>query len=289
MTENDNHSEYDDPLTYDLENADFEPEGPFYLALAQEMGGPVLELGCGTGRFTIPLVQAGSDVTGLDIAPTMLARAREKAGDLPITWVEADAREYALGRRFRLIFESGATFQHMLSRDDQLAFLARAREHLLPDGRLVIGGLMPTADLMTNEDGEYPWFTYLNDDGQEVAVSGWQTYDPATQIRTETAVRRWTDAAGQAHERRAPLRLRLTFPEAFEALLAEAGYEIVARYGDFDRSPWTAESRFIILVARLGVQSVEQSGYTLEGLLKQITPENTHSEVNWGTPVGWEE
>lgn len=289
MTDPDNQSEYDDSLTYDLENTDFEPEGPFYLALVQEIGGPVLELGCGTGRFTIPLAQAGIDVTGLDIAPAMLDRARQKAGDLPITWVEADARDYALGRRFGLIFESGATFQHMLTRADQLAFLARAGEHLAPGGRLVVGALMPTADLMMNEDGEYPWFAYLNDEGQEVAVSGWQAYDPATQIRTETAIRRWTDNAGQVHERRAPLRLRLTFAEEFEGLLTEAGYEIVTRYGDFDRSPWMAESRFIILVARLGVQSVEQSGYTLEGLLKQITPENIHGKVDWGAPVGREE
>lgn len=81
-------------------------------------------------------------------------------------------------------------------------------------------------------------------------VSGWQSYDPATQVRSETAVRRWTDATGQAYERRALLRLRLTFAHEFDALLAEAGLQEVARYGDFDRSAWTAESRFIIVVAR---------------------------------------
>lgn len=222
----------------------------WYRALALAAGGPVLELGCGTGRFTIPLAQAGIDVTGLDIAPAMLARAREKAGALPITWVEADAREYALGRRFGLIYESGANFQHMLSCADQLAFLVRARERLLPDGRLVVGTLTPTPDLMANEDGEYPWFTYRNDAGQEVSVSGWQAYDPTAQIRTETAIRRWTDAAGQQYKRRAPLRLRLTFPEELDGLLAEAGLSVVARYGDYARAPWTAGSQFTILVAR---------------------------------------
>jgi SAM-dependent methyltransferase len=247
-TQADNQSEYDDPLAYDLENSDFAPEGPFYLALAGEVGGPVLELGCGTGRFTIPLARAGIDVTGLDLSAAMLDRAREKAGDLPITWVEADARDYALGRLFRLVFESGATFQHMLTRADQLAFLALARHHLSPDGLLVVAALTPTPDLMTDEAGEYPWFSYANDEGQEVQVSGWQTYDPATQIRTETAVRRWTDAAGRAHERRSPLRLRLTRADELNALLAEAGLAVVARFGDFDRSPWTAESRFTLVV-----------------------------------------
>ena len=67
MSESENHSEYDDPSSYDLENPDFEPEGPFYLALAQAAGGAVLELGCGTGRFTIPLARAGVLITGLDV------------------------------------------------------------------------------------------------------------------------------------------------------------------------------------------------------------------------------
>ncbi len=58
--------EYADPLIYDLENAAFEPDGLFYLSLARETGGPLLELGCGTGRIAIPLAKEGFDVTGLE-------------------------------------------------------------------------------------------------------------------------------------------------------------------------------------------------------------------------------
>lgn len=253
MADPDNQSEYDDPLLYDLENSDFAPEGPFYLDLARRVGGPALELGCGTGRFTIPLARAGVAITGLDAARPMLEHARRKAGDLPVTWVEADARDFHFGRRFRLIFESGATFQHMLARTDQLAFLACAREHVEPGGYFAVSAIRPTGDLMADETGEYPWFTYANADGQEVSVSGWQTYDPATQVRTETAIRRWTDAEGQPRERVAPLRLRLTFPDELEALLVESGFAVVERYGDFDRSPLTAESPHTILVCRLSL------------------------------------
>ena len=92
MPENSNLEEYLHPDLYDLENPDFEPEGLFYLDLARETGGAVLELGCGSGRLTIPLAQRGLRMTGLEIVPGMLAAAREKAGDLPIEWVEADAR-----------------------------------------------------------------------------------------------------------------------------------------------------------------------------------------------------
>ncbi len=114
-----NLEEYQDPDIYDLENAASELEHSFYLSLAHEAGGPVLELGCGTGRMTIPMVQAGLDVTGLDVVPTMLEQARRKAGDLPIQWIEADVRNFHLGRQFHFIFEYGCVFMHMLSNTDQ--------------------------------------------------------------------------------------------------------------------------------------------------------------------------
>ncbi|MBN2362694.1 class I SAM-dependent methyltransferase [candidate division WOR-3 bacterium] len=62
---------------YDCENNSFEPDGPFYLAIAKKLGGAALELGCGTGRITIPLAQYGIDITGPDIVPGMLERAKK--------------------------------------------------------------------------------------------------------------------------------------------------------------------------------------------------------------------
>src|ERR1041385_2429439 len=116
-----NLEEYANPDLYDLENDEFEPDGPFYLALAQRIGGRVLEIGCGTGRIPIPMAQQGIEITGLDITPNMLEWARRKAGDLPIDWIQADARSFALDQKYQFIFESGATFQHMLERTDQEA------------------------------------------------------------------------------------------------------------------------------------------------------------------------
>lgn len=103
LTNSSNLEEYADPVIYDLENSKFEPDGPFYLALAQRFSGPVLEIGCGTGRITIPLAEHGLDVTGLDIAPQMLERAKHKAQNLLIRWVEADARTFHLGTQFGFI------------------------------------------------------------------------------------------------------------------------------------------------------------------------------------------
>lgn len=245
-----NIDEYLDPVLYDLENPDFEPEGPFYLEIAREVGGPVLELGCGTGRMTIPLAQHGVDITGLDAVPAMLERAMAKAGDLPIQWVERDVRSFNLGRKFSLIFECGSVFMHMLARADQQAFLNRAREHLAPGGRFVISLLFPHPENLISYPEEKAWFAYQDEQGRTVHVSGTDVYDELRQVKTETAFRRIAGPGGDDIVRTAPLCLRYTFPQEMEALLEHAGLQVVERYGGPDRSPLANESRFLVYVCR---------------------------------------
>jgi SAM-dependent methyltransferase len=245
-----NLAEYENPIIYDWENADFDPDGPFFLALAQQLGGAALEIACGTGRLTIPLAQAGVTITGLDIAPAMLARAKEKAGKLPIDWMEADARQFDLKKQFNLIFMSSAGMQHLLTRADQEAALACVCAHLSASGRFVFSVLFPHVRNMEASDGEIEWFTYTNDRGQEVRVTGTDAYDDLSQVHTETAYRRWKDENDQENLQVAPLSLRYFFPQELEALLHYNGFETLERYGDWDGSPLTNESQIMIFVCR---------------------------------------
>ena len=248
MVDRSNLEEYSHPDLYDLENPDFEPEGPFYLSLARELGGPVLELGCGTGRYTIPLAQNGLEMTGLDVVPGMLERAKTKAGDLPIRWVEADVRDFHLGHRFTFIFESGSVFMHMLTNADQLAFLARVREHLAPGGRFVVSLFFPHPGLLRTDADEKEWFTYQEGRGGTVRVSGTEQYDELRQVKTETAIRRIVSADGNETVHVAPLQLRYTFPQEMESLLDRVGFEVKERYGGPDRSPLAGDSRYLVFV-----------------------------------------
>lgn len=250
MINHDNLEEYADPIIYDLENKDFEPDGPFFLAFAQRVGGTVLELGCGTGRVTIPLAQEGIDITGLDVAPEMLAQAWIKAKDLPVQWIEADARAFHLERQYDLIIETGSTFRHFLGRADQEETLARVREHLAPYGYFVVSTIIPRPYVMQDIIEEEAWYSYINEYGQEVRVSGTQHYDHLRQIRTETAYRRWYDSEAQETVRQTPLALRVIFPQEMEALLHYNGFVITERYGDWDINPLTNESKVITFVSR---------------------------------------
>src|SRR5918997_6321626 len=128
-----NLEEFADPYTYDVED-NSDTGVAFYTALAHETGGPVLELAGGTGRVCIPIARLGFAVTGLDIVPGMIEQARRKSGDLPIRWVEGDARSFDLGEQFRLILLTGNAFQLFLTNADQEALLERVRVHLHDDG-----------------------------------------------------------------------------------------------------------------------------------------------------------
>lgn len=249
MTE-DNLVEYADPQIYDLENSEFEPDGPFLLGIARRVRNPVLELGCGTGRLTIPMSRAGLQITGLDVVPGMLDRAKQKAGDLPIDWVLADVRSYQLDRTFRMIFESGSVFQHMLTRADQEAFLTRVREHLHDDGLFVFGSFFPHPGLLGSDPVEKEWFATQHPEGWEMRVSGTEHYDEMRQVKVETAYRRWNDAGGREFVKVAPLSLRYNFPQELETLLHYNGFTVVERYGDNDASPLTNESRLLIYVCQ---------------------------------------
>lgn len=107
------------------------------LALWRELAsvappGGILDVGAGTGRVSIPLARAGHEVVALDLEEELLAALRARAGGLPIATVAADARAFALGRRFGLIVAPMQTIQLLEGRHAE--FLARAAEHLVPGG-----------------------------------------------------------------------------------------------------------------------------------------------------------
>ena len=95
MIDHDNLEEFRDPTNYDLEEAELSaPRIAFYCDLASDVGGPILEVACGTGLVAIPIAARGLMVTGVDLARPMLefARFKAKSSGLSIAWIQSDAR-----------------------------------------------------------------------------------------------------------------------------------------------------------------------------------------------------
>ncbi len=244
----------------------------FYTDLAQETGGPVLEIACGTGRVTIPIARLGLDVTGLDVVPQMLDQARRKSAGLPIRWVEADGRNFDLGQHFRFIFLTGNAFQQFLTNADQDGLLRCTHAHLHDDGLFAFETRNPVWStpttrahvdavieqsrqrggffaLLETRDEEYPWQAYTATDGREIRETLSQTYDSIAQILRLTSHERWHDGTVE-HTNISHESLRFNFPQELAALLTHHGFAILRQYGDWDRSPLAPTSRSIISVCR---------------------------------------
>jgi SAM-dependent methyltransferase len=261
LIDHDNLEDFADARDYDRRDSS-DTGVAFYSALARETGGPVLELACGTGRVAIPIARVGITVTGLDLVPSMVARARAKAAGLPARWVAADARAFALAARYRLIFLTGNAFQLLLTRADQEALLERARAHLPPDGLFAFetrnprwAGL-PTravpyeglfALLETRDEEECP--ARIDEEGREVRVWRRQTYDHVAQILHWTTRERW-HVGDEEQTKVTRIALRYTFPQELAALLHDNGFTILRQYGDWNLESLGAASPSIIVVCR---------------------------------------
>jgi SAM-dependent methyltransferase len=140
-----------DALWHDLECSPYREDLPLWRALAGREGGPVLDVGAGTGRVTLDLAARGVAVVALDADPSLLATLEHRAAGLPVETVVADARAFALGRRFPLVIVPMQTLQLLGGATGRAAFLRRALDHLRPGG-LVAAAL---ADAVACFDGEH--------------------------------------------------------------------------------------------------------------------------------------
>lgn len=248
---------YDGAEEYDRENGLTGPDLDYYLDLAHAVGGPALDLACGTGFLTIPFARLGLAVTGVDRAGPMLDLARRKAGALPIRWLRADCRSLDLGERFRLVTLTGNAFQEFLTREDQEGLLGTARRHLAPDGVFAFetrfprpSELLTPAALAGEWSEETIWRTFADEEGRTVTVSTAQRHDALRQTVDYVIHRRWRED-GRGEVRTEHTTLRLVYPREMEALLHYNGLAIRDAYGDWDRRPLANDSPRMIYVCRL--------------------------------------
>lgn len=238
---------YKDAEFYDLEFADREHEIPFFLKQAKEVGGPVLEVGCGTGRITLPIARAGIEIAGLDISRPMLRRARQKAkaARLAISLLEQDCRQIKAGRKYALIFSATNAMQHLLDLDSVNAFLTSAKRALRPGGTLILDVFNPNpAKLARTAATRYLHKTIRDAAGGEIRVEATTQYNAAEQILRLTL---YYLRKGKL-TRTKKVNLRCFYPEELSAICHFNGLKVVQRFGNYDETPFVSDSPKQILV-----------------------------------------
>ncbi len=236
---------------YDLDAPPGDAAIDWLRGLARMTGGPVLELGVGTGRVAVPLAADGHDVTGVDRSAGMLARAarRAEAAGAALRLVQADMRSFALERAFSLVVIAFNTFL-MLTADERWACLARCREHLTPTGRLAIDVFQPDPEKIAGLDGgvREDWRRVDPESGRVVAKysSTWADVDG---VRFHW----WFDETaddGAVRRIGRETTLHYLYRREAELLFPAAGFELDSLHGDYDGSAVTASSPRLLILAR---------------------------------------
>ncbi|HRE46320.1 MAG TPA: class I SAM-dependent methyltransferase [Aggregatilineales bacterium] len=241
---------------YDAENEFMTDDLPFYAALAEENGDPILDVGCGTGRVMLHLAGLGYTAHGVDVSVEMLRRGERRAiarADLrdKCRFFTGDAAAHPYPTRYPLILVPYNGFMHFRTLDGQIQALKHWRDHLTEDG--VIAFDLPNAgevfaggddDTLTFERS----FTEPESGGMVMQFS-LSRIDRTAQIQHISWVYDETAADGVLRRTVAPLTLRYVFPAEFDLLLNASGLAIQARYGDYEGGAFEDGSQRMIVLA----------------------------------------
>lgn len=195
--------------------------------------GRALELGIGTGRVALPLADTGVDVHGIDASPAMVEKLRDKRGGDAIPVTTADFAAVDVDGTFDLIYAVFNTFFALVDQDAQVRCVTNVADHLTMDGRFVVEASVP--DLARFADDQRVSVEGMELDAVALEVS---THDPVSQRVSSHKVFLSEDGT-----RLVPVVIRYAWPAELDLMARLAGLELVERWENFRRAPFTASSR----------------------------------------------
>jgi SAM-dependent methyltransferase len=227
--------------TYDQPgNPDPTPAVEFLADLA--VGGPVLELAIGTGRVALPLAERGVTVEGIEASPEMVALMRAKPGGDAIPVVVGDMADVAVAGPYQLVYLVFNTLFNLTGKGRQEVCFRNVARVLAPGGAFVIEAFVPDP-------------TQFDRDEQQVQVRSvtegsvtvrLHQYDRAEQTFVRQTVT-FTDGGVQLK----PFGMRYRWPEQIDELATLAGLRLEARYANWRRDPFGADSTDHVSVYRM--------------------------------------
>jgi SAM-dependent methyltransferase len=233
---------------------------PFYLDLAEEKGGPILEIACGTGRVLLPLARRGIEIHGIDNSAPMLAVLRQKLlleeGDVQrkVKLSAGDMRSFRGTAKYNLVTIPFRPMQHMYSLEDQIAALETAAFHMDRNGILAFDVFYPKWDAIVSGIGEekleLEW--RLRSDPKTIVRRYFRkdSVDKINQYFTATFFYRTTEGEKLINEEKEPLKMAFyTYPQCL-ALFKLTGLHIVEQYGSFSKAPLDNDAEQMIFLLR---------------------------------------
>lgn len=244
---------------YDLSHDRLTGDIPFLLDVAAETGGPVLELGCGSGRLLAPLARAGYTVTGVDNSSEMLARAGLRLSGEPadtrdrVRLLAGDMQKLALSgeERYGLIVFGYNTFMH-LDETGAGAALQQLRPALRQGGLLVIDVENPVTLARAADDPDFELEDTLIDERLDETIRHYTAYEgvPGEQVVDVTWV--YETVGKESAPTKIRQRIHYLYPHQYDLLLTLTGFRLKSIYGNYQRRRFNEESERLLLLATTG-------------------------------------
>ena len=243
--------------SYDLidELSDFD-DYDFYRLLIESNPGPVLDLGCGTGRILVPLAKEGIEVVGLDTSKKMLEICQEKldSDSLDVRLIHGDIRNFVLDERFSTILIPGFSVQLLLEEEDLESCLKTCLEHLNPGGQLVMPTYLPWEMLESGFDRvplqERRESAPDENEKRFVAWQGWVIYRLDQRLTLENRFQHVEADGSVVEDENRSMTIWWHLPYEMQNRLTSLGYLDVAIYGDFLMDAPMPNSESIIYVCK---------------------------------------
>jgi SAM-dependent methyltransferase len=244
---------YSDAQRYELVMGAYASEDQlnFYRRQITRCGEPVLELACGSGRFTIPLAREGINITGLDISEDMLDLAKSKASkdEVNIRLLQGDMRSFDLGEKFKFIFIPAQSLSHLHTREEVESCLSCVRRHLTEEGRFLIELFNSSVKMLARESGRrYPVGQYNDPKGNfQVFVTEQIRYDSASQVNH---IQWFFRNEGSDDEVMLSFEMSQFFPQEIDALLWYNDFLIEHKYGNYNEEEFSSDAWKQLIICR---------------------------------------
>ncbi len=242
---------YNFPELYDEQYRHYRDDISFYIALANDYGSPVLELGVGTARVSVALAKAGHAVTGIELSEAMIAKGRERiAGenlsDL-VTLQRGDMRSVQLSKTFPVVVAPFNTLMHAYTVRDQDATLATVKRHLSVGGVFAFDVYTPNFSQLNVLRREAEW---EHVGGERAELFLYQTHDADTQVLESRYYLDTVRHDGVLTRQTSLLKQRYYTRFELERMLKQAGFQTMRFYGGFDKQRYSAKEAVMVVIAK---------------------------------------
>ena len=243
---------------YDIFYAAADPgDIEFYHGLCRASGGPILEIGVGTGRLALPLAREGMEIVGIDLFEPMLKVAQQHALDVAplsgsLKLIQADMRSFDLKRQFPVVIIPARTLLLATSEEEQIQTLCCAVQHLAPDGTMAFNLFYPDPEMLAdNPDEEFLLEVVEKPDGGRFVLTAKNRFNTSSQLNHGVQIAEELDPKGEILRRQElAVNVRYLYPDQVISLCDRVGLEVIEMWGDFEGADLNEDSDEIVVIAR---------------------------------------